>query len=108
MLHLINEGVFPEPGGGYGIGLGGRATEQEMVCLGSLKRGAGSLEDTLLDRLPDRSSPSSILDVFHFVEAKLDPDRFASMAYLKVLHDTRQIGNMSQSRQLELQTNSRS
>ena len=66
------------------------------------------LNRPLLDSLPNRPTPASILDVLHFVEPKLKPNRFTAMSHIDALHKTGQIGNMPQSRKLEFQTNSRS
>ena len=74
------------------------------IELGDEERGADLLKDALLDGVSDGAAPPSIFDVLKLVEAKFDADHLAAMAPVGVLYASDEVRNVSQSRQLELQT----
>src|SRR6185437_13642340 len=67
-----------------------------------------SLRNTLLDCLSDGSAPPAIFDVLEFVESKLDADHLISIPHVDILHDPRQVRDMSQAGKFELHADRRS
>lgn len=62
------------------------------------------MKNTLLDRLPDGSAPSTIFDVLEFVESKLDADHLTAVPHVGILHDTRKVRDMPETGKFEFKT----